>query len=96
MFCCMELRYFLKLANKRERAEVAEVCHGSVSYLYQIAGSHRHASPLMATRIELATQHVAKETNGRLQAVPRESLVKHPEIFAGLGDTLASYWADSV
>ena len=46
----------------------------------------------MATRIELATQHVAKETNGRLQAVPRESLVKHPEIFAGLGDTLASYW----
>ncbi len=96
MFCCMELRHFLKLANKRERAEVAEVCHGSVSYLYQIAGAHRHASPLMATRIELATQRVAQATNGRLQAVPRESLVKHPEIFAGLGDTLASDGIDSV
>ena len=75
---------------------MAEVCHGSVSYLYQIAGSHRHASPLMATRIELATQHVAKASDGRLHTVPRESLVKHPEIFAGLGDTLASTGADSV
>ena len=86
----MELRHFLKLANKRERAEVAEVCHGSVSYLYQIAGAHRHASPLMATRIELATQRVAQATQGRLQAVPRESLVKHPEIFSGVGETLAT------
>lgn len=80
----MELRRFLKLASKRERAEVAEVCHGSVSYLYQIAGKHRHASPLMATWIEQASRQVAAASGGRLEAVPRESLVQHPEIFTGL------------
>jgi hypothetical protein len=40
---CMELRRFLKLATKRERAKVAEVCHDSVPHLYQLAGKHRFA-----------------------------------------------------
>ena len=82
-FFGMELKYFLKLANKRERAEVSKVCHGSVSYLYQLAGEHRHASPLMATRIEQASRQAAAASEGRLEAVPRESLVRHPEIFTG-------------
>ncbi|MEZ5525247.1 MAG: hypothetical protein R3E62_09870 [Pseudomonadales bacterium] len=52
MFLRMELKDFLKVATKRERAEVAVACNDSVSYLYQIAGNHRYASPLMATQIE--------------------------------------------
>ena len=40
------------MATKRERADVAAACGDSVSYLYQIAGQHRYASPLMATQIE--------------------------------------------
>lgn len=77
----MELRQFLRAATKRERAEVAVVCGDSVSYLYQLAGKHRFASALLATRIEEMTRHVAMPTEGRLEAVPRESLVRHPEIF---------------
>ena len=77
----MELRQFLRAATKRERAEVAVVCGDSVSYLYQLAGRHRFASALLATRIEEMTRHVATPTEGRLEAVPRESLVRHPEIF---------------
>ena len=77
----MELRQFLRAATKRERAEVAVVCGDSVSYLYQLAGKHRFASALLATRIEEMTRQVATSTDGRLQAVPRESLVRHPEIF---------------
>jgi len=80
----MKMKCFLKMASKRERAEVAKVCHGSVSYLYQLAGEHRHASPLMATRIEQASRRAAAESGGRLEAVPRESLVRHPEIFTGI------------
>ena len=78
----MELSHFLKIASKRERAEVAVVCHDSVSYLYQIAGKHRRASPQMAVRIEQRTRKVASMTDGRLEAVPRESLVRYPGIFA--------------
>ena len=77
----MELRQFLRAASKRERAEVATVCHDSVSYLYQLAGKHRFASALMATRLEAQTCAVAAQSGGRLAAVPRESLVRHPEIF---------------
>ena len=33
----MDLKEFLQLATKRERAEVAIVCNHSVSYLYQLA-----------------------------------------------------------
>ena len=80
----MELRIFLKHATKRERVQLATVCNDSVSYLYQIAGQHRHASPQMATRIEQVSRQVAAQSNGRLEIVPRESLVRHPEIFAGL------------
>jgi len=80
----MDLKEFLKLATKRERAEVAAVCNHSVSYLYQLAGKHRYASALLATRIEQITRHVAICSKGRLETVPRESLVRHPEIFAGL------------
>ncbi len=84
MFRRMELKYFLKLATKRERAEVAVVCNDSVSYLYQIAGKHRFASALLATQVEQATRQVAAKSDGRLGTVPRGSLVRHPEIFAGL------------
>jgi hypothetical protein len=77
----MELNTFLRAASKRERAEVATVCSDSVSYLYQLAGKHRYASALMATRIEEQTRAVAVGSAGRLAAVPRESLVRYPEIF---------------
>ncbi len=77
----MELKHFLQITTKRERAEVAIVCNDSVSYLYQIAGKHRRASPQMAIRIEQLTRKVALKSNGRLEAVPRETLVRHPEIF---------------
>jgi len=77
----MELREFLRAASKRERADVAVVCNDSVSYLYQLAGKHRYASALMAARIEAQTREVAGRSGGRLKTVPRESLVRHPEIF---------------
>jgi len=80
----MDLKEFLQLATKRERAEIAIVCNHSVSYLYQLAGKHRYASALLATRIEQISRHVAIHSKGRLETVPRESLVRHPEIFAGL------------
>ena len=57
------------------------MCNDSVGYLYQLAGGHRHASPMMATRLEASTRRVAEGTGGRLAAVPRETLVRHPEIF---------------
>ena len=84
MFLCMELREFLRAATKRERAEIAVVCNDSVSYLYQLAGRHRYASALLATRIEQVTRQVAIRSDGRLMMVPRESLVRYPEIFAGV------------
>lgn len=80
----MKLKEFMQFANKRERAEVAIVCNHSVSYLYQLAGKHRYASALLATRIEQISRQVAIQSQGRLEMVPRESLVRHPEIFAGL------------
>jgi hypothetical protein len=86
MFGRMELKDFLRAATKRERAEIAEVCHDSVSYLYQLAGRHRYASALLATRIEQITRQVATRSGGRLKVVPRDSLVRHPEIFAGVRD----------
>ena len=82
----MDLRRFLQLSSKRERAEVAAGCFSSVSYLYQLAGKHRYASALLATRIEKATHEVASRSEGRLAAVARESLVRYPEIFADLDD----------
>ena len=80
----MKLRTFLKYASKRERAELATVCNDSVAYLYQLAGKHRHASPQMAMRIEQVSRQVAARSGGRLELVPRENLVRHPEIFLGL------------
>ena len=84
MFVRMKLTTFLRRATKRERTQVATVCNDSVAYLYQIAGQHRHASPQMATRIEQVSRQVALQSSGRLELVPREGLVRHPEIFAGL------------
>jgi hypothetical protein len=84
MFVRMKLTTFLRHATKRERTQLAMVCNDSVAYLYQIAGQHRHASPQMATRIEQVSRQVAVQSGGRLELVPRESLVRHPEIFAGL------------
>ena len=81
MFLSMELKDFLKIASKRERADVAAACNDSVSYLYQIAGQHRYASPLMATQIERYTRIVAGLSDGRLETVPRATMVRHPEIF---------------
>ena len=57
------------------------MCNGSIGYLYQLAGGHRYASAIMAVRLELATGKVAARSDGRLQAVSRRSLVRHPEIF---------------
>ena len=85
-FSSMDLRRFLQLSSKRERAEVAAGCFSSVSYLYQLAGKHRYASALLATRIEKATHEVASRSEGRLAAVARESLVRYPEIFADLDE----------
>ena len=84
MFVRMELKDFLRKVSKRERADVAVACHDSVSYLYQIAGNHRYASPMLATQIERYTRIVADLSNGRLEPVPRASMVKHPEIFYGV------------
>ena len=84
MFICMELKDFLRAATKRERAEIAVVCNDSVSYLYQLAGRHRYASALLATRIEQITRQVATRSDGRLKVVPRDSLVRYPEIFVGV------------
>ncbi len=80
----MTLKEFLKAATKHERGEVAAVCNDSVGYLYQLAGGHRFASPYLATLIEQTTQQVALVSQGRLQTVPRHTLVRHPEIFFGL------------
>ncbi len=91
MFLIMELKQFLKAATKRERADLAVVCNDSVSYLYQLAGKHRYASALLATRIEQRTRKVAFGTKGRLKAVLRESLVRYPEIFVGVGEEPAEY-----
>lgn len=82
----MKLNEFLKAATKRERADVATVCNDSVSYLYQIAGNHRYASAWLATRIEQSTRAVAESSDGRLRAVPRASMVSHPEIFYGVDE----------
>ncbi len=91
MLFCMELKQFLKSATKRERAEVARVCNDSVSYLYQLAGRHRYASALLETLIERMTRRVAQGTQGRLKMVLRDSLVRHPEIFVGVGEEAADY-----
>jgi hypothetical protein len=80
----MDLRHFLQAATKRERVQLASVCNNSVAYLYQLAGHHRHASPQMATRIEQVSRQMAAHSGGRLELVPRESLVRHPQIFIGL------------
>lgn len=80
-FRIMKLREFLRAASQQERAAVAAVCHGSVAYLYQLAGRHRFASALMAMRLEERTREVASASCGRLHPVPRETLVRHPEIF---------------
>ena len=85
-FGVMDLRRFLQLSSKRERADVAAGCRSTVSYLYQLAGKHRYASALLATRIEKSTQKVALRSNGRLAAVSRESLVRYPEIFADINE----------
>mgnify|MGYP001826856306 FL=1 len=80
----MKLRTFLRHATKRERVQLATDCNSSVAYLYQMAGQHRHASPQMATRIEQVSRQMAVQSGGRLELVPRETLVRHPEIFSGL------------
>lgn len=78
----MELITFLQCATKHERKRLATtVCNGSVGYLYQLAGKHRYASPYMATQIEKVSRRMAARTRGRLAPVPRNSLVRHPEIF---------------
>ena len=77
----VELKRFMRGSDKRQRAQVAEACGTTVPYLYQIAGRHRRASPPLAIRIEAATREVGKGTDGQLQAVPRASLVRNPEIF---------------
>ncbi|WP_461481509.1 hypothetical protein [Porticoccus sp.] len=86
----MELGDFLRVASKRERAELASVCNHSVSYLYQLAGKHRYASALLAIRIEQVSRGVAAKSAGRLKTVPRETLVRHPEIFSSVDAILSA------
>lgn len=95
MFLRMELKEFLRAATKRERAEIAGVCNDSVSYLYQLAGRHRYASALLATRLEQITRRVARKSDGRLRVVPRESLVRYPEIFAGVREEPDAEYGES-
>ena len=90
----MKLRQFLRAATKHERGELAVVCNDSIRYLYLLAGQHRYASALMATRIEHRTREVAQGTEGRLDVVPRETLVRHPEIFDRPGEGPASLGAE--
>ena len=71
----------LQLGNRQHSATV---CNDSVQYLYQLAGQHRYASPHMAMRIEQMSRQIAAKSDGRLELVPRESLVRYPEIFSGL------------
>ena len=92
----MNLSIFLRRSTRQERVEVAAVCNSSVAYLYQIAGGHRFASPLMAIRIEGHTCQVASRSNGRLAAVPRSSMVRHPEIFQGFYPSSGILAADGV
>ena len=82
----MKLKQFLRAATKHERGELAAVCNNSIPYLYLLAGKHRYASALMATRIEHKTRQVALGTDGRLEVVPRETLVRYPEIFDRSGE----------
>ncbi|MYE81673.1 MAG: hypothetical protein F4X36_07470 [Gammaproteobacteria bacterium] len=77
----MDMCDFMRQAEKGEHFDVAEACDTSVSYLYQLAGRHRYASARMAKRLEEATGRVAEDSEGRLAAVPRRSLVRFPEIF---------------
>ena len=77
----MKLNEFLRAATKGERYDVAIVCNDSVKYLYQLAGGHRYASPQKAILLEASTRRVAERTDGRLRPVPRQTLVRHPEIF---------------
>ena len=77
----MKLSDFLRASSKRERADVAVVCNGSTDYLYQLAGGHCFASPKKAILLEASTRRVAERSDGRLQAVPRDTLVRHPDIF---------------
>lgn len=80
----MKLRTFLKHATKAEQAQLATVCSDSVPYLYQLAGRHRYASPQLAMRIEQMSRQLAARAAHRLGLVPRESLVRYPEIFSGI------------
>lgn len=70
----MELSEFLKRASKRERAELAEVCNNSVSYLYQLAGKHRFASALLAIKIEIVSGRIAKNLMEGLIWFPGKAL----------------------
>ena len=85
MFSAMKLKDFLKKATKRERAEVAVACNHSVGYLYQIAGGHRYASPLLAIKIEALTAKVACSSNGRLRKVQGITLVRYPHFYCRCG-----------
>lgn len=85
VFPPMNMTEFLRAASKRERAEVAERCGTSVSYLYQLAGGHRHASVLLAARIEAHTGALASRTQGRLRQVPGWTLVLHPGLYRSPG-----------
>ena len=77
----MKLNQFLRNATKSEKYAVATVCSDSVDHLYQLAGGHCFASPKLAMHIERLTRRVAQASGGRLEAVPRASLVRYPEIF---------------
>ena len=74
---------FLRRTNKRERAEVAALCRTSVPYLYQLASSHRYASPALAKRVEAHTGAAATRSPERLAPVPGRTLVRDPASYEG-------------
>lgn len=51
----MNISEWLRQADAEERRRVALLCDTTVDYLYQLAGSHRCASPQLAGLIETAT-----------------------------------------
>ena len=72
----MDLKTFLKLASRRERADLAMGCNVPVFILYQMAGYQRPANRQLAIRIERASRAVADRTGSRLAAVPRSRLMQ--------------------
>lgn len=70
----LALRKFLTAATEEERDRLAAAAGTSTSYLYTIAGGHRHAKIETVAAIERASTTMSKRSRGRLPIVPRSDL----------------------